>query len=65
MLLGNYLKVRVAKFLFGLFQEEISVITAVLNSSFRFGERRMVNGKPGNEACWSCLYISEQTIKPV
>lgn len=65
MLLGNYLKVRVAKFLFGLFQEEISVITAVLNSSFRVGERRMVKGKPENEACWSCLYISEQTIKPV
>ena len=55
MLLGNYLKVRVAKCLFGLFQEEISVITAVLKASFRVGERRMVNGKPGNEACWSSL----------
>ena len=43
MLLGNYLKVRVAKFLFGLFQEEISVITA--SAEFFIQSRRTKNGQ--------------------
>ena len=50
MLLGIYLKVRVAKFLFGMLQEEISVMKC-MNSSAEFFIRRQ-RTKNGQWKTW-------------